>query len=124
MELGIKRALDKGTKAKATLVFYLGQFSMANMDYTFTRWLINHLANYYPETLRNILVVDSYVFWNSMLTARPWAFSVCWKLIKGWLDPRTAQKIVFLSMKELPNYIDPENIPKVKTTLRFVINSI
>lgn len=72
MELGLKRALDKGLKAKATLIFYLGQFSMANMvrnflkerltplqDYNLTKWLIDQLANYYPETLRNILVLDS-----------------------------------------------------------------
>jgi hypothetical protein len=71
MEWGLKRALERGVKARATLSFYLGEFSMSNMvrskrrscssiqDYNFTHWLVQQLANYYPETLRNILVVDS-----------------------------------------------------------------
>eukprot|EP01126_Amoeba_proteus_P043803 TRINITY_DN482_c0_g1_i4.p2 TRINITY_DN482_c0_g1~~TRINITY_DN482_c0_g1_i4.p2 ORF type:complete len:104 (-),score=21.08 TRINITY_DN482_c0_g1_i4:194-505(-) len=102
MEWGLKKALDRGIKPQATMVFNLSRFSMANMDYNIVNWLIQQLTNNYPETLRHILVVEA-----------PWVFSLCWNLIKGWLDPKTSQKIVFLSMPELKKYIHEDNLPKV-----------
>lgn len=45
---------------------------------------------------------------------------MCWKLIKGWLDPRTAEKIVFCSKAEMKKYIDEENLPKVKSVVLFL----
>jgi len=94
------KALTAGLKARGTLIFYLGEFSMSNMDYNFTQWLIDQLANNYPETLKHILVVDS-----------PWIFNLCWKLIKGWLDPRTADKIAFINKDQFGTYIDKANLP-------------
>jgi len=41
-----------------------------------------------------------------------WVFSTCWSIIQGWVDPRTAAKIKFITMAELTEYISKENLPK------------
>lgn len=61
-------------------------------------------SNYYPEIMGNLFVVNA-----------PSVFSMCWKLIKGILDPVTVNKIHILNShyeKELLKYAAPESLPK------------
>jgi hypothetical protein len=51
-----------------------------------------------------------------LIVNAPTFFSATWRVIKGWLDPRTASKIEVVSSrstmeKRLKEYIDPEQIP-------------
>jgi len=62
-------------------------------------------SDYYPECMGNLFVINT-----------PKAFTMCWKLIKGILDPVTAEKIQILGKnydKVLLKYAAPENLPKM-----------
>ena len=60
----------------------------------------------FPETMNKMIIVNA-----------PRFFSVTWKLIKGWLDPRTANKIELFSsttaaQKKLRELIEHDQLPK------------
>ncbi|KAJ3216595.1 hypothetical protein HK099_005815 [Clydaea vesicula] len=85
-----------------TLVFDMNGFSMQCMDYNYVKFLLSCFEAYYPESLGQILVIDS-----------PWIFNGCWTIIKGWIDPVVASKIKFISSSELKDYVDVQFIPKL-----------
>jgi hypothetical protein len=100
MEIG--RKLLKYPNESVTVVFDLNGFSMKNMDYQHTKFLINLLQNYYPESLGLALIINA-----------PWLFNGCWFIIKPWLDPVVENKIHFINNYEhLNKYIDADNLPK------------
>lgn len=47
------------TGQRATLIFDTKKLGMANIDYAFLKYITEAFANYYPETLANVLVLDS-----------------------------------------------------------------
>ena len=58
---------------------------------------------YYPERLEVLYMINA-----------PWFFSTIWNMIKGWLDPVTAKKMVILGTDYLPalrEIIDDSQIP-------------
>ncbi|KAE8152336.1 CRAL/TRIO domain-containing protein [Aspergillus avenaceus] len=63
------------------------------------------LMTCYPETIEKIFVCNV-----------PSYFSTIWNILKKWLDPVTAKKVVVLKQAEayttLEKYIDKENIPE------------
>jgi hypothetical protein len=59
----------------------------------------------FPETMHKMLILNSPTF-----------FSATWRIIKGWLDPRTANKIEVISntaagQKRLLELVDAELLP-------------
>lgn len=59
----------------------------------------------FPETMSKMLIVNA-----------PSFFAATWRLIKGWLDPRTASKIEVISSrsameKRLLEFIDADKLP-------------
>lgn len=59
----------------------------------------------FPETLNKMYIINS-----------PRFFSATWGIIKGWLDPRTANKIEVISNRKtwetaLLDYVDPDQLP-------------
>lgn len=59
----------------------------------------------FPETMNKMLIVNAPTF-----------FSATWRLIKGWLDPRTANKIEVISnratmQKRLLELVDADQLP-------------
>lgn len=59
----------------------------------------------FPETMSKMIIVNAPVF-----------FAASWRLIKGWLDPRTSSKIDVISgrthwEKLLKEYVDVDQIP-------------
>jgi hypothetical protein len=59
----------------------------------------------FPETMHKMIIVNAPTF-----------FSATWRLIRGWLDPRTANKIEVISSKaayakRLLELIDPDQLP-------------
>jgi len=85
---------------RATLIFDMRGFGMANMDFPVVKYLADTLAAHYPEVLAHTYIVES-----------PWIFQTCWNVIKGWLDPVTASKIEFVPRDKLLNVLDAEKIP-------------
>ena len=60
-------------------------------------------SNYYPETLSKMFIINA-----------PTLFTAVWKMIKGFLDERTASKVEILGSnyeKRLLEAIDAENLP-------------
>uniref|UniRef100_A0A6B2LEG1 CRAL-TRIO domain-containing protein n=1 Tax=Arcella intermedia TaxID=1963864 RepID=A0A6B2LEG1_9EUKA len=111
MEEGLRRASqilestenrEKFPNIKATLVFDMKGFSMANMDFPIVKFLAETLQAHYPDVLAHTYIVDS-----------PWIFSTCWAMIKGWLDPVVVSKIEFLDRQALLKAIPPEKVPVV-----------
>eukprot|EP01094_Clydonella_sp_ATCC50884_P016001 TRINITY_DN2668_c0_g4_i1.p1 TRINITY_DN2668_c0_g4~~TRINITY_DN2668_c0_g4_i1.p1 ORF type:complete len:395 (+),score=160.71 TRINITY_DN2668_c0_g4_i1:254-1438(+) len=86
---------------KNCIVFDLDGFSLGNMDYEFTKFMIHMFQNYYPECMGVTIIINS-----------PWLFWGCWKIISRWIDPVSAKKILFLNTSDLKEYIDEENLPK------------
>jgi len=84
----------------STLVFDMTNFSIQkNMDYTYIKFLVTAFESKYPETLGAALVVDA-----------PWIFSACYKIIKPMLDPKTANKVHFVTKAELLDWIDVDQL--------------
>ncbi|XP_055498773.1 uncharacterized protein LOC129701544 [Leucoraja erinacea] len=93
---------DDDTCDNFCIVFDMKDFSMSTMDYQFVKSLIWLLSNYYPERLGIWLIVNP-----------PVLFTGCWAIIRGWLDEKTAKKVVFVSRPEqLAEYIRLEILPR------------
>ncbi|ETS84043.1 hypothetical protein PFICI_05919 [Pestalotiopsis fici W106-1] len=85
-----------------TVIFDMTGFSMANMDYTPVKFMIQCFEANYPESLGVVLVHKA-----------PWVFQGFWKIIKGWLDPVVASKVHFTNnLKDMSEFITPSRIPK------------
>jgi len=70
-----------------TAIFNLEGFTTKNVDLTHIYNLANVFQNYYPERLGIGFIINA-----------PWFFGALWKIIKPWLDKRTASKIYFLDV--------------------------
>ena|SRR3990167_2635340 len=86
---------------RSCVIFDLGGFALRNMDYSFMKFMIHMLQNYYPESMGVCLILNS-----------PWLFSGCWAVLKHWIDPRSQEKIKFIASAQLSEFIDPTAIPK------------
>lgn len=86
----------------ACVFFDMSQFSLANMDHGAVKFIIQCFEGHYPESLGRLLIFKA-----------PWVFSGIWSMIKGWLDPVVANKIVFVkTYDDLANYFSDDLIPK------------
>ncbi|AET40100.1 Csr1p Ecym_5341 [Eremothecium cymbalariae DBVPG len=95
------RLFVREPREAATIVFDLTGFSMANMDYTPVKYLISCFEAHYPECLYKLFIHKA-----------PWIFPPIWNIIKNWLDPVVASKIVFTkNFNDLEAYISREHIP-------------
>jgi len=97
MEYGKKLLVPP--QEKVTLIFDMTDFGLRNMDYAITKLLLECFQKYYPESLAHALILNS-----------PWIFWGCWKMIKPWIDPVTAAKVIFVDTKQLLEYIPIENL--------------
>merc|ERR1711948_153025 len=75
METAIEAGERRGVE-QICLVFDLSGFGPRNMDYEVVRRLIQLLADYYPERLGQILLLNA-----------PAIFSVFWRVIRPCIDP-------------------------------------
>lgn len=84
-----------------SIFFDLTGFTLKNADYTTIKFLADVFEAHYPECLGRIYVHNA-----------PWIFSTVWNIIKNWLDPVVASKIVFTkNFKDLSTHISPDFIP-------------
>lgn len=89
------------TQERIVIVFDLTNFGLRCMDYEAVKILIGILAQNFPDVLACIHIIN-----------HPWLFNACWAVIRPWIDPVTAEKVNFTRIKDLPQFIDPEHIPK------------
>lgn len=86
----------------ATILFDLSGFSLSNMDYTPVKFLITCFEAHYPESLGHLLIHKA-----------PWVFQPIWNIIKNWLDPVVASKVIFTKANDdLQKYISADQLPK------------
>lgn len=85
----------------------LAKFTLRCMDYEAVRQQVHILQSYYPETLESCYIIDS-----------PFIFSACWRIIRPWLDPVTANKVKFIPKSELEKYFDLADIPSEHATVK------
>ena len=64
------------------VIFDMAGWSMKHTSMKMIANMISILQNYYPERLNKAFLVNT-----------PYLFNVAWKVIKLWLDPRTAAKV-------------------------------
>jgi len=91
----------KPDEERVIIVFDLSEFSYNCMDYDALSLLINILQYNYPDILSVALVVNA-----------PFIFSACWYIIKGWLDPVTAAKALFIKKPELLEHFNSDALPE------------
>ena len=85
---------------KASIVFNMQGYTMANADTQFLRFFVTVLEAYYPESLHRVFVVSAPVVFNAL-----------WVLVSPWLDPVVRKKIIFLKKpKQLLAYIDADQL--------------
>jgi len=92
-----------GEMESIALVFDLTGWTMKNSDMGAVYQCVQSFQHYYPERLGLVLIVNA-----------PYIFSCVWSVIKGWLAPRTANKIMFLGTdykEKLHFFIERDNIP-------------
>ncbi|GME70548.1 unnamed protein product [Ambrosiozyma monospora] len=84
-----------------SVLFDLTGFTMASMDYAAVKFIIGAFEAHYPESLGVLFIHKA-----------PWLFSGIWNIVKNWLDPVVASKIVFTkNIDDLNKVIDLEHIP-------------
>ncbi|KAI8139948.1 CRAL-TRIO domain-containing protein [Fennellomyces sp. T-0311] len=87
----------------ACIVFNLDNFTLANWDFEFVKFLIVCLERYYPETLGLCLIHKA-----------PWVFSTVWSVVSPMLDPVVAAKIKFSkNLDEFSQYIHVGSTPVI-----------
>jgi len=82
-----------------TMIFDMTDTGRKNMDLKTLQFTIQSLQNHYPESLGKVLVYNS-----------SWLVYGIWKVVRPWLDPITAAKVVFVDKQTITDYISPENL--------------
>lgn len=98
-EESLRRSIPE--EERVVVVFDLLGFTYKNADMDLIKQLVSILQEHYTETLSVALIINA-----------PFIFSAIWAVIKVWLDPITAAKVLFVNVEDLPNYIPIENIPE------------
>lgn len=98
----IARLFLTRTADTATIFFDLTGFSLSNMDYAPVKFLITCFEAHYPECLGHLFIHRA-----------PWLFQPIWNIVKNWMDPVVASKVIFTkSNKDLTEYFGEDQLPK------------
>jgi len=98
---GAIHAGEASSMEQVTFVFDLMDFGARNLDLDLVSRFLELLVKFYPERVVQVLL------WRA-----PRMFPMFWKVIRPVLDPDTFQKCKFVSEAELPEFIDPKQIPE------------
>jgi len=100
----LETAISTGEKngiEQVCFVFDLSGFGRKSMDYEVVKRLFLLLANYYPERLGQVLLLNA-----------PKVFNVFWRVISPYIDPVTFKKIQFVSKNVFHEFIEPAMFPQ------------
>jgi len=98
MEYG--RHLLRAPGETVTIVFDMTNTTVKNLDLKSVQFMVQTLQNFYPESLGKVLVYNA-----------TWIVNGAWRIVRPWLDPVTAAKVVFVKKAELLQDIPAENLP-------------
>jgi len=84
---------------QVSLIFDMTGVSRKNMDLKTTKYMVNVLQNYYPESLGSVLIYNS-----------TWLVLGVWKVVKPWLDQVTANKVTFVDDKSMKSFVSENNL--------------
>lgn len=82
------------------LVFDLGGFTTANMDFPLAQKFFKALKDYYPERVGVVLIINY-----------PFLIHSIWMVIKLWLYQRLRSKFIFCGEKEFDEFVDMSKLP-------------
>ncbi|KUL83260.1 hypothetical protein ZTR_10457 [Talaromyces verruculosus] len=100
----VKMLLRPPLVETAILIFDMTDFSMANMDYTPVKYIIQCMENFYPECLAAIILH------KAPCTNSEW--KGIWKMIKTWMNDSLVSKVHFTkTLDDLERFIPRSNIP-------------
>lgn len=92
----------KHKEERLVSVIDLSGFGLHCVDYTFVKILIDAIQTNYTEVLKRALLVNA-----------PFAFRAVWAIVRPWIDPETASKIVFVSSPEnVLEYVEVAEMPE------------
>jgi hypothetical protein len=96
------RLLLKHPLETTTLVFDLTGFSLANMDFSQVKFIIQCVQDIYPGSIGLILIHNA-----------PKIFAALWRIIKGWMNADLVSKTHFtMNVNDLERFISRDQIPK------------
>ncbi len=97
----ISKMCDKNGVKDMCVVLDLDSFGFSDMDYSIAKAAVRILVNYYPERLGILYFINTPPFFHG-----------CYKIIQGWLYPRTRDKIKFVDGKiSTGDFIQKESLP-------------
>jgi hypothetical protein len=98
--------MDPNSSGKMIWIMDMAQFGRDSLTDSYGKEVaqitLNILQNHYPERLLRFVVMDS-----------PWYFNLFWYVVQVFIDPKTKEKILFVSddkFKILSEYCTPENL--------------
>ena len=105
----MRKSNGKFKRYECVCILDLSQLTMAKVskratNITKVQSAIDSLC--FPETLNKMVIVNA-----------PGFFSMTWKVIRGWIDQRTAAKVEVVGscphklLEKLSNFIDPDELP-------------
>lgn len=83
-----------------SVIFDLTNTGWSNYDIDLLMHFLTLLREYFPVNLDYVLAINF-----------PWVLSAAWALAKRLIPPERRDVVVFISEKEIFNYIDQANVP-------------
>lgn len=83
-----------------SVIFDLTNTGWTNYDIDLLMYFLQLLREYFPVNLDYVLAINF-----------PWVASAVWTIAKRLIPPERRDVVVFISEKEIFNYIDEENVP-------------
>jgi len=83
-----------------SVIFDLTNTGWNNYDIDLLMHFLTMLREYFPVNLDYVLAINF-----------PWVLSAAWALAKRLIPPERRDVVVFISDKEIFNFIDKENVP-------------
>lgn len=83
-----------------SVVMDLTNMSWCNYDIDLLMHFLTLLKEYFPVSIDYVLAINF-----------PWIFSTAWTVVKRFIPPERRDVVVFISNKEIFNYIEKENVP-------------
>lgn len=83
-----------------SVVLDLTNMSWSNYDIDLLMHFLNLLKEYFPVSIDYVLAINF-----------PWILSTAWTITKRFIPPERRDVVIFISDKEIFNYVDEENVP-------------
>lgn len=93
--------IDDSVNGKTwSVIFDLTNTGWSNYDIELLMHFLTLLREYFPVNLDYVLAINF-----------PWVLSAGWAIAKRLIPPERRDVVIFISDKEIFNYIDKENVP-------------